>query len=104
MILCVLDSVLKETTGHKLQGMSKDGMIITKFDYSFPNWVYVVLSRVRTLDGLYLYEKLKYDPESLALPRDLVQYETFLRELEQRTIDEIRNYGNRDGGNNEDEL
>ncbi len=35
------------TTGHKLQGIPKDGMVITKFDYSQKNWVYVVLSRVR---------------------------------------------------------
>jgi hypothetical protein len=35
------------TTGHKLQGMSKDFMVVTEWG-TFPNWVYVVLSRVRT--------------------------------------------------------
>ena len=51
------------TTGHKLQGMSIDNMIIPAFPNKklralFKNWEYVVLSRVRTLNGLYLLEKL----------------------------------------------
>ena len=41
-------------TGHKLQGMSKDVLIVNSWNYGFANWVYVVLSRVRTLSGLYL--------------------------------------------------
>ena len=48
------------TTGHKLQGMSKDVVIITSWPRGglFKNWEYVVLSRVRTLDGLYLFEPI----------------------------------------------
>ena len=48
------------TTGHKLQGMSKDVMIITSWPSGglFKNWEYVVLSRVRTRDGLYLFEPI----------------------------------------------
>lgn len=46
------------TTGHKLQGMSKDKLIVCSWNYSFDNWIYVVLSRVRTLSGLYLCERL----------------------------------------------
>jgi hypothetical protein len=46
------------TTGHKLQGMSKDFLIVHSWNYTFPNWVYVVLSRVRSLNGLFLCEKL----------------------------------------------
>ena len=41
------------TTGHKLQGMSKDLMVVTEWG-SFPNWVYVVLSPVRTNLGLFI--------------------------------------------------
>ena len=46
-------------TGHKLQGRSKDTIIITswpqfKNNVVFQNWEYVVLSRVRTLNGLFL--------------------------------------------------
>ena len=47
------------TTGHKLQGISKDVIIITSWPTGglvamFKNWEYVVLSRVQTLSGLYL--------------------------------------------------
>ena len=48
------------TTGHKLQGMSKDVIFIISWPSGglFKNWEYVVLSRVRTLDGLYLFEPI----------------------------------------------
>jgi hypothetical protein len=47
------------TTGHKLQGISKDVIIIMSWSTGglasmFKNWEYVVLSRVQTLSGLYL--------------------------------------------------
>ena len=44
------------TTGHKLQGLSKDIVIITSWPSGgiFTNWEYVVLSRVRTIKGLFL--------------------------------------------------
>ena len=50
-------------TGHKLQGRSKDSIIITSWpnftnNVVFANWEYVVLSRVRTLDGLYLFKPI----------------------------------------------
>jgi hypothetical protein len=48
------------TTGHKLQGMSKDVVIITSWPTGglFKNWEYVVLSRVRTRQGLYLFRAI----------------------------------------------
>lgn len=46
------------TTGHKLQGASKDAIYIAKFTYGIRNWPYVVLSRVRTRRGLFLREPL----------------------------------------------
>ena len=51
------------TTGHKLQGMSKDIVIITSWPTGglFKNWEYVVLSRVRTRDGLYLFQPIDMD-------------------------------------------
>jgi len=44
------------TTGHKLQGSSKDCIIITSWPKGgfFRNWEYTVLLRVRTMKGLYL--------------------------------------------------
>ena len=66
------------STGHKLQGRSKDILIITswpkfKNNICFRNWEYVVLSRVRTLAGLYLFQPI--DMEQSFKPTDeLVQF------------------------------
>ena len=49
------------TTRHKLQGMSKGNVISVNWLYGVKNWVYVVLSRVRTLSGLYFLKPL--DPK-----------------------------------------
>jgi hypothetical protein len=40
-------------------------MIVSQFNYSCPNWIYVVLSRVTTLDGLFLLQPIKasYNPK-----------------------------------------
>ena len=46
------------TTCHKLQGKTLNILIINSFDYSKKNWVYVVLSRITSLQGLVLLEKL----------------------------------------------
>ena len=46
------------TTCHKLQGVSLDSLVIDTFDYRLENWVYVVLSRVTTRNGLVLCEKI----------------------------------------------
>ncbi len=62
------------TTGHKLRGMSKDNLIVV--DWSFAsNWVYVVLSRVRTLKGLFLLKELLLSAiPKLAPPAELIQH------------------------------
>jgi hypothetical protein len=44
--------------GHKLQGMSKDVIIVTSWPTGFKNWEYVVLSCACTLSGLYLVEPI----------------------------------------------
>jgi hypothetical protein len=46
------------TTGHKLQGASKDAIYIACFTHGARNWPHVVLSRVRTRKGLFLREPL----------------------------------------------
>jgi hypothetical protein len=69
-------------TGHKLQGMTKDNVIVASWNKQI-NWIYVVLSRVRTLDGLYLFKKLKLTdikkPESF---RDFQAFMERMRRLE----------------------
>ncbi len=51
------------TTGHKLQGMSEDVIIVASWPTAsmFKNWVYVVLSRVQTLSDLYLINPIDID-------------------------------------------
>jgi hypothetical protein len=59
------------TTGHKLQGMSKDVIVVSSWPTGglatmFKNWEYVVLSHVCILSGLYLIEPI--DMEKLFKP------------------------------------
>ena len=66
------------TTGHKLQGMSKDALIVNSWNYGFANWIYVVLSRVRTLSGLYLCAPLDMN-KSFKVPDKLIQFEARMK-------------------------
>ncbi|EJK72010.1 hypothetical protein THAOC_06499, partial [Thalassiosira oceanica] len=77
------------TTGHKLQGCSKDRLIVAKFTKRFKNWIYVVLSRVRTLKGLYLLDTLDEDDDTLGeVPRALRLHEQRLKTLERTVLAE----------------
>ena len=67
------------TTGHKLQGATMENILVNDMRYK-KNWHYVVLSRVRTMAGLYLREPLSYDLSKYAMPAaytDMI--ETFRR-------------------------
>ena len=88
----------KATTGHKLQGVSLNRMIVRSWAYGVPNWIYVVLSRVRTLQGLFICEKLKYT-ESFAVDPKLLQEEERLKKLEDDLIKFLESSSN---NNNED--
>jgi len=81
------------TTGHKLQGMTKKFLIISSINYSTPNWVYVVLSRVTSLEGLFLMQPLKqnFNPK----PTKLLQEEwRFQKHLEKETLLHLQHFGN----------
>ncbi len=78
------------TTGHKLQGATIDKLFVHKWYFcrngrnpsSRPsNWPYVVLSRVRTIDGLIIHEKL---PEDLTLYRAPQELRSMLRKFQGR--------------------
>ena len=58
------------TTGHKLQGSTVQNIFVNDIKYQ-QNWAYVVLSRVKTMGGLYLREKLKIDPECYKKPEEM---------------------------------
>jgi hypothetical protein len=47
------------TTGHKLQGQTKESLLISAWYYG-KNWPYVVLSWVKRLTGLFL--RVELDP------------------------------------------
>jgi len=79
------------TTGHKLQGMSKDTLIVNSWSYGFANWIYVVLSRVRTLKGLFLCKPLDLH-RPFQVPETLLRFEQRMRALEKSIIDKRRQY------------
>ena len=46
------------TTGHKLQGSGVDNLFVSEW-FNEASWIYVILSRVKTRNGLFLREELK---------------------------------------------
>ena len=87
---CVLSLIL---TGHKVQGFSVVAIILGALGKHHKNglsgWLYVVLSRVRTVDGLFLMEKIEQDPTKYILRSDVVKEMDRLRKIETKTIERI---------------
>ena len=79
-------------TGHKLQGLTKDNIIVYSWNKS-TNWIYVVLSRVRTLSGLYLVRRLRLSDIKPA-SRDYLAFLRRMRALEQREFERCGRSGN----------
>jgi hypothetical protein len=76
------------TTGHKLQGISKDVVIITSWPTGglaamFKNWESVVLSRLRTLSGLFLIKPLTFKPSE-----ELKRYMEHARQKESNLMEQ----------------
>ena len=74
------------TTGHKLQGISKDLIIVSSWPTGglaamFKNWEYVVLSRVRTISGLFLIKPIDMD-KSFKPSEELKKYMEYARQTE----------------------
>jgi hypothetical protein len=68
------------TTAHKLQGSSKDMLIVNDWFYSH-GWVYTVLSRVRTLKGLFLMKPLAFEKQRFEIPMELVFFDMRMKQL-----------------------
>jgi hypothetical protein len=69
--------------------MSKDLIVVTEWG-TFPNWVYVVLSQVRTNLGLFVVSKL--DPHKLdqfCVSKDSCDFEQKMRSIEKCFVDAI---------------
>ncbi len=77
--------------GHKLQGMSKDAIIVSSWPTRglaamFENWEYVILSCVRTLSGLYLVKPI--DMDKLFQPSSqLTSYMDEIRKFEKEMLE-----------------
>ena len=80
------------TTGHKLQGMSKDALIVNSWGYGFENWVYGVLSRVRTRSGLFLNKKLDLK-KKFRVPEKLLKFEERMKEKERQYLKQFHGAG-----------
>ena len=79
------------TTGHKLQGMSKDVLVVNDWNYRCANWVYVVLSRVRTKAGLYLMKALDVE-RRFNVPQSLIRFEQRLKDTKEKPILDMLGY------------
>ena len=78
------------TTGHELQGIPKDQLIVTSWSFK-ENWIYVVLSRVRTLKGLYLLKPLpKNVLDTFQIPQDLQSFEHRMQILQESILEARR--------------
>ena len=68
--------------------MTKDSLSVNSWNYTFTNWVYVVLSRVCTLAGLFLCKKLD-ENRSFLVDEDLLQEEEHLARLEESFLHNV---------------
>ena len=78
-----LVTVNHATTGHKLQGKTVDSLIVWEWS-SQRNWIYVVLSRVKTLEGLFLKEPIPEDVITAPHPEYLSMMEKLRNKIRPR--------------------
>lgn len=48
------------SSGYKLKSQTKDYVIVTSLHYMSKNYIYVIISRVVPLEGLFLTDELKH--------------------------------------------
>jgi hypothetical protein len=68
------------TTGHKLQGTGVDKLFVHGWHYR-RNWPYVVLSRVRQRNGLFLRHKINNNIAKYAMDNELQSLIAYFRNL-----------------------
>ena len=72
-------------TSHKLQGSSLNKMVVRSWYYGIVNWIYVVLSRVRSLKGLFICQKFDYTKD-IAVDSNILKEEERLKLLEDKLV------------------
>lgn len=70
------------STCHKIQGTSLDSVCLGSDMPDDFYWIYVALSRVRTLEGLFLMKRLKEDVLLYQLPTALLRFHHRLAQLD----------------------
>jgi len=68
--------------------MSAEKLMVGSWSYTFKNWVYVVLSRVTTLSGLFLTKPLDQNKE-FSIDQDLVGFERTMKDLQNNVLAQI---------------
>jgi hypothetical protein len=69
------------TTGYKLQGSSKNQIILQTIDYGTSGWIYTALSRVRRLEGLFLSSKIDFKKFVDGLKKTITDLAAFDRRM-----------------------
>ena len=69
----------------KLKRKNKNTLIVNNWDYKCANWVYVVLSRVRTRKGLFLMRPLDMNRD-FSVPQKLLDFEARMKRNKERPI------------------
>ena len=59
--------------------------VVRSWNYKTPNWIYVVLSRVRILTGLFIYQKLSVT-KKCNVDQKLIQEEERIRRNETELV------------------
>ena len=80
-------------TGHKTQGMTLDNIVLgsmgDKHRYGSTGWLYVVLSRVRDISGLYTLAPLSTDLSKYKKRHDVLEEMDRLRAIENITLHRV---------------
>ena len=88
---CTLANII---TGHKIQAQSLNSVILGTLSkihqYGTTGWIYVVLSRVRTLSGLFLLVKLCTDVKKYKPRISVMKEMTRLRKIESQTLSRLQ--------------
>ena len=81
-------------TGHRVQGQTVDSIILgdisTHHQYGSTGWIYVILSRVRSLQGLVTLTRLVEDPKKFKPRKHVINEMERLRRIEQRTLRRLK--------------
>ena len=92
---CVSALVL---TGHKIQGQSMDSVILgdlqPRFKHGQQGWLYVILSRVRTLKGLYTLVELDLNMSAYKPRLDVMEEMSRLEKIEVETLRQLQSRKN----------